>query len=103
MSVPDITKARRESIRWHVLLTLNTSRPLECHESVVLSVVQTLYADATPIELRRELQYLEDRELIAVTRDPSGPWRAHLTRFGIDIAEYTVNCEPGIARPVKYW
>ena len=27
---------------------------------------------------------------------------ADLTRHGVDVAEYTVDCEPGIARPAKY-
>jgi hypothetical protein len=26
-----------------------------------------------------------------------------LTRIGIDVVEYTVECDPGIARPKKYW
>ena len=25
------------------------------------------------------------------------------SRYGVDIAEYTIDCEPGIARPAKYW
>ena len=33
----------------------------------------------------------------------SGPWHAELTRYGVDVAEYTIDCEPGIARPAKYW
>jgi hypothetical protein len=100
---PDMAKVRRESIRWHVLLTLNNARPVACHETVVLSVIQAVYPDASPLELRRELDYLEDRDLIKIARSPSGPWTAELTRYGVDIAEYTIDCEPGIGRPVKYW
>lgn len=103
MSAPDLAKIRREAIRWNILLTLNNARPVACHESVVLSVIQAIYPDATPNELRRELDYLEDRLLIDLTRSPSGPWSAGLTRYGVDIAEYTIDCEPGIGRPVKYW
>lgn len=103
MSDPDMEKARREFIRWSILLTLNNGRPVACHESVLLSVMQTVYSDATAIETRRELSYLEGRDLVRITRSPSGPWRAELTRHGVDIAEYTIDCEPGIARPVKYW
>ncbi|UZR27441.1 cytoplasmic protein [Methylococcus mesophilus] len=103
MSNPDMEKARREFIRWSILLTLNNGRPVACHESVLLSVMQTVYSDATAIETRRELGYLEGRDLVRITRSPSGPWRAELTRHGVDIAEYTIDCEPGIARPVKYW
>lgn len=99
----DFAKIRRENLRWLILLTLNHARPVGAHETMILSTVQAVYPDATPHELRRELDYLEDRELIDITKEPSGSWRAELTRYGVDIAEYTVDCEPGIARPVKYW
>lgn len=99
----DAAKTRRESMRWLVLLTLNTSRPIDPHEAVVLSTVQGMYPDATALELRRELDYLADRSLVTIEKSPSGPWVAGLTSLGVDIAEYTVDCRPGIARPVKYW
>ncbi|MBK5005271.1 MULTISPECIES: hypothetical protein [Pseudomonas] len=99
----DPAKTRRESMRWLVLLTLNTSRPIDPHEAVVLSTVQGMYPDATALELRRELDYLSDRSLVTIDKTPSGPWVAGLTSLGVDIAEYTVDCRPGIARPVKYW
>jgi hypothetical protein len=69
----------------------------------VLSVVQAVYPDATALELRRELDYLHDRRLVQVTKEPGGRWYAELTRYGVDVAEYTVDCAPGIARPTKYW
>ncbi|MCY1423737.1 hypothetical protein D3C76_513910 [compost metagenome] len=99
----DPAKARRESMRWCILLTLNTSRPVDPHEAVVLATVQGVYPDATPLELRKELDYLADRLLVTLDRQPSGPWIAGLTSLGVDVAEYTVECLPGIARPVKYW
>jgi hypothetical protein len=69
----------------------------------VLSVAQSEYPDATALELRRELDYLGVRELIRLDKQPSGKWFAELTRHGTDVAEYTVDIEPGIARPAKYW
>ncbi|MBH3449157.1 hypothetical protein I5S84_09885 [Pseudomonas putida] len=99
----DPAKTRRESMRWLILLTLNTSRPIDPHEAVVLSTVQGMYPDATALELRRELDYLADRSLVTIEKSPAGPWAAGLTSLGVDIAEYTVDCRPGIARPVKYW
>ncbi len=101
--LPDIAKVRRESLRWLILLTLNNARPMGAQESPILAVAQSVYPDATPLELRRELNYLHDRDLVALVRSPSGPWHAELTRFGVDLAEYTIPCEPGIARPEKYW
>ena len=99
----DTAKVRRESLRWLILLTLNNARPIGAFEGPILSVAQSQYPDATPLELRRELDYLQDRDLVNLDRQPSGHWFAHLTRFGTDIAEYTIDCEPGIARPAKYW
>lgn len=99
----DPAKVRRESLRWYILLTLNTSRPVDPHEAVVLSTVQGIYPDATALELRRELDYLADRLLVTLVKSPSGPWVAGLTALGVDIAEYTVDCRAGISRPEKYW
>ena len=99
----DQARVRREALRWLILLTLNNARPIGAYEGPVLSVAQAEYPDATPLELRRELDYLSDRELVKIDKQPSGRWFADLTRFGIDVAEYTVDCEPGIARPAKYW
>lgn len=99
----DQAKVRRENMRWQILLTLNNARPIGAYEEVVLSVVQAMYPDATPLEVRRELDYLADRDLVGLRKEPSGRWFADLTRYGIDVAEYTVDVDPGIARPVKYW
>ncbi|ODC05247.1 hypothetical protein BFW38_06395 [Terasakiispira papahanaumokuakeensis] len=96
-------KARREGLRWLILLTLNNARPLGAAEHLVLTVAQSEYPDATQLELRRALDYLSDRGLVDIDKAPTGRWRADLTRYGTDIAEYTIDCEPGIARPSKYW
>ena len=100
---PAILKARREAMRWHLLSAINVSRPVGIYTEALLPIILSVYPDATHQEVRRELDYLEDRELVKITKSPSGPWYAELTRFGVDIAEYTINCEPGIARPAKYW
>ncbi|MBE2242480.1 MAG: hypothetical protein IAE86_06980 [Burkholderiaceae bacterium] len=99
----DEARVRREALRWLILLTLNNARPIGAYEGPILAVAQSEYPDATPLELRRELDYLSARELIALHKEPGGKWFADLTRHGTDIAEYTVDCEPGIARPKKYW
>ena len=99
----DHSKVRRESLRWLILLTLNNARPMGAQEGPILSVAQSVYPDATQLELRRELDYLHGRELVRVVKSPSGPWHAELSRHGVEVAEYTVDCEPGIARPAKYW
>ncbi len=99
----DVQRARRESLRWTILLSLDKARPLGASEYLVLSVAQAIYADATQLEIRREISYLQDREMVHVNKEPSGQWLCSLTRHGVDLAEYTTPCQPGIARPEKYW
>ena len=99
----DPNKVRREQMRWTLMLALNYGRPNPVTEALLLGTVRELTADATPLEVRRELDYLDDRSLIKVRREPNGQWLAELTRHGVDIVEYTVDCEPGIARPSRYW
>lgn len=99
----DTAKVRRESMRWNILLILNNARPVGAYEELVLATLQSIYPDATALELRRELDYMADRELVTLNKEPSGRWFAELNRHGTDVAEYTVECDPGIARPQKYW
>ena len=99
----DITRARRESLRWLLLVALNRSRPYTTSEQLLFDVARSVYPDATKLEVRQELDYLSDRRLTEITKQPSVLWFAFLTRVGIDIVEYTIPCETGIARPDKYW
>lgn len=99
----DPEKIRRESMRWIVLLTLYNASPIGAYEELVLATIQAMYPDGTALEVRRHLDYLADRGLVQLKKEPSGRWFADLTRDGTDVAEYTVDCDPGIARPPKYW
>jgi hypothetical protein len=99
----DMAKLRRETLRWMVLITLNNAQPLGAFESIVLSVLQSEYPDCTQDEMRRHLDYLQERDLIKIEKKPDGRWFAKLARYGVDVVEYTVDCEAGIARPAKYW
>lgn len=99
----DIARVRREALRWNLLATLNKNRPYTASEQFLLEVMQTIYQGVTPDEVRRELDYLADRGLLGLDKKPSGAWFADLSRYGVDVVEYTVDCHPGIARPAKYW
>jgi hypothetical protein len=103
MSAIDLTKSRRESTRWLILLTLNAARPLGAGENLLRTTIAQEITDITAHEIRRELDYLTARELAIWHHSDLPHWRAELTRIGIDVAEYTVDCDPGIARPAKYW
>ncbi|MGO4380360.1 hypothetical protein [Pseudoduganella sp. RAF53_2] len=97
----DQAKIRREGMRWYLLLTLYNAQPVGCYEELLLQTLQALYQDATQMDIRKQLDYLEERCLLEVHREPDGRWFAKLIRYGIDLVEYTIDCEPGIARPVK--
>ena len=103
MNAIDIEKAQRESLRWLILTCLNAARPIGTSEAIILSAIQAVPLDMTMMELRRELTYLEDRQLITITGKGSPSWHAELNYHGIDVVEYTVDCHPGIARPKKWW
>jgi len=103
MTAIDPHKVRRESLRWYLLLALNNARPEELAEEIIQSTMRSIYPDTTPVEVRRELDYLKLRGLVHVRHEPSGRRWSKLTHCGMDLAEYTIACEPGIARPEKYW
>jgi hypothetical protein len=94
-----VDKARREALRWHLLQIANVSRPQAMNAAAMLPIIHTVYPDATTRELRVQLDYLEERELVKIAKDPLDHWTVELTRWGMDIVEGTVECDPGIARP----
>jgi len=98
----DIEKSRRETARWRILVALNAARPGGAYEGLILSILVDCDLLSTPSEVRRELDYLRDRKLIEIDGEDSGRWYAHLTRCGVDLVEYTIPCDPGIARPEKW-
>lgn len=95
----NIDKARREALRWHLLTIANVARPQSINVAAMLPIIATVYPDASALELRRQLDYLEERDLVKIAKDPLDNWTVELTRWGVDIVEYTVDCDPGIARP----
>lgn len=99
----DPEKSQRETLRWLILLTLNAARPLGAGETLILDTVRQVIVNCTVRDLRNELDYLMERELIHLDGREGPQWRAKLTRIGVDVVEYTAPCDPGIARPGKYW
>ncbi len=94
-------KDRREFGRWVLMLALYNGEPYGAWEEVLLVTLQGMYADATKNETRRQIEYLRERALVHVDKKPDGRWQCKLTRTGLDVMEYTVECDPGIARPPK--
>lgn len=99
MNAAQIAKARREGMRWILLDTIHTFRPEGVNTGALLPIIRTVYRDATHHEIRRELDYLEERELVKIAKDPLDNWFATLARYGFDVVEYACECDPGIDRP----
>ena len=66
------TRDRSEFMRWVLLLAMNINRPTHSTLRFLLQVVRGEYADATELQVRRELDYLETRDLVKVFTDPLG-------------------------------
>jgi hypothetical protein len=101
-AVIDLARARREEIRWMILRALDAARPVGTTEIIIMKAMEPVCPDITLIEIRRELDYLADRELITVMNTDLPVWFAKINRHGIDIVDYTVPCHPGIARPRRW-
>lgn len=97
----DLEKARREELRWVILRTLYSAQEIGASENIICRTVDGAIPDVTASEIRRGLDYLEERKLVSVNRNRPC-WFAKINRCGIDVVEYTVDCDPGIARPRKW-
>lgn len=100
-------RARREHLRWLILyVLLRFTHDVGANETQLtytLGAAEGLEQLTRP-ELRAAMIYLDERELIHLERGDHVPiWHAKLTRFGTDVAEYTIECDAGIARPLKDW
>lgn len=98
-----LEKARNQGMRWQLLNALNKARPLGAGDVLMLDVMRAIYPNTTVNELHRQLEYLHDRELVDITKQPDGHWQSKLNSNGVDVVEYTIDCPAGIARPTKYW
>ena len=99
----DLLKSRREAMRWHLMNALDKARPIGALDVLLLDVMRSIYSDTTANELHQQLDYLAQRALVKIDKQPTGNWHSCLTSLGVDVVEYTVDCHAGIARPVKYW
>ena len=98
-----VERDRREGGRWIILQTIYVGGRAGASEDMMLPPLRSSWLGIDRGWLRDEMDYLERRELVVVDRHELDPWWARLTRTGTDLVEYTIPCEPGIARPPKYW
>lgn len=96
----DHARAEREYLRWVILLALWHARPYGTTEGVILGACRDIPLRATTDEVRRELDSLEKRGLVAVERGPL--WSATLTAAGEDVVDYRAEAPAGVARPPRW-
>jgi len=99
--IPNLNRAKREELRWLVLRTLYAGQEIGVSETIIRNAVEPVIPDVTETEIRRAMDYLQERDLIAIERNRP-IWFAKINRVGIDLVEGTIECHPGIARP-KDW
>lgn len=99
LSPIELARIRSGTMRWLLLYTLNYAKPQGMYTEAILPIIQATYPDATHREIRSELDYLLDRELVKIEKDPVDRWYVKLDRYGVDVVKYDVPCDPGISRP----
>lgn len=70
------TRARRKQIQEFAVAAIMAGRPFPVAESLILAVIQGMPIQCSETELRRELGYLEEKEVIHLDRIKGGPWLA---------------------------
>lgn len=94
-----LTQDHIAGIRWTILRTLMVGGHIGATDRMCLDVVRAEYIGVSCDRVRTELDYLESRKLVTIERSEVRAWRAKLTRYGRDLVDYEVDCEPGISRP----
>lgn len=88
-------------LRWAILRTIRVGGHLGATDAMIREAVRSEYPFTDTVIVRNELAYLESRKLVVVHRSELEAWRAELARFGRDIVDYQVPCDPGISRPPR--
>ena len=103
MNTDQVEQARKESARWTILQTTGIGGHIGVTEAMLLPVLRGQWLGVSQGFMRTQIDYLQSRGLVTTERPALKPWRIQLTRAGHDLVDYVTDCEPGIARPVKYW
>ncbi|WP_105900442.1 hypothetical protein, partial [Haemophilus influenzae] len=74
-------KARREGMRWQLLNVLHKAMPYTTSEQFLLDVIRGIYPNVTALEIRQQLEYLQDRKLISIDKQPHGVWSVSYTHL----------------------
>ena len=97
----EIEQLRREDARWRILQIVNAGHPVGLTETLIGRVLRDVESPSSRDEVRRELAYLRDIELIEIGGEDDEVWFAIATAQGIAVVEYTAPPPAGIARPSR--
>jgi DNA-binding PadR family transcriptional regulator len=93
----DFNRHRREGLRADLLLILNVARPTGASEQLIMRTLGDSYDEVGPNELRKELDYLDDKGLVDISQRHKDVWKAQLSSDGIDVVEGAVTTPDGIS------
>ena len=94
-----VLRAKREAMRANILMVLYTAHPYAATEQTILLTLRDAGEEQlVQDELRRDLEYLSEKELIRVHDKERNAWRCELTAYGIDVVEGAKKTPPGIAK-----
>lgn len=103
MSNVDFEKHQREELRWRMLKVLLAGAPWPVSEGLLQAALDDAALRVTPSQLRKELRYLADKQLVIVHQQDQPVWLGQLTALGTDVVEYAAACPQGIRRPDKWY
>ncbi len=88
-------------LRWILLRSICAGKNLGVTERMALDPVRAAYPNADAEIVRRELQYLEQLNLVTITRSEIRPWYVTLTAEGYNVVSYVGPAPEGIDRPPR--
>ncbi len=95
----DLEKARLRMIRYRILKILDAGRPSAVGEGLIRDVLTDVDLGASANDVRRALQYLDDKGYVELKESKRKPWNGRLLPKGIDYLEDVDQEDAGIARP----
>lgn len=94
----DHERARIETERRKVLRVLYASSEVGSNQDLIFNMLQIDRYPVTRSEIRRYLDYLEQKGLIKIEDRERDVWHATITAKGVDVIEGAVPVPPGVAR-----
>jgi len=96
-----VKHARQKMIRYRLLKVLDASRPNPLGEGLIKQVLVDVDLDASLQDVRKAMQYLEDKKFIEVTHELSH-WLGRLLPDGVDFLESPDATDNGISKPEDF-